>query len=89
MNFHRILLITVVILFIPLIAMQFTDEITWTLIDFIIAGLLLFSAGFSYEFATKKVKKPKHKIAIGIAIALILIFIWAELSVGIFTNLGS
>jgi len=89
MNLHRILLITVIILFIPLIAMQFTNDIAWTLSDFIIAGILLFSAGLIYQIATKKIKKQKHKIAIGILIGLILILIWAELAVGIFTNFGS
>jgi hypothetical protein len=72
------------LLLIPLIAMQFTDEVKWTLFDFIVAGVLLLGTGLLGEFAFRKVKKTGHRIAVGIAILVVFLLIWAELAVGIF-----
>ncbi|MGK7368692.1 MAG: hypothetical protein ACNS64_00650, partial [Candidatus Halalkalibacterium sp. M3_1C_030] len=47
-------LITGSLLLIPLIAMQFTDEVVWTLSDFIFAGTLIFGTGLTYKLLTKK-----------------------------------
>ena len=79
-----ILLIVGLLLLIPLIAMQFTDEVNWTLPDFIAAGILLLGTGLMCEFALRKVKKTKYRIAICLAILSTLLLIWAELAVGIF-----
>jgi hypothetical protein len=40
-------LVTAFILMLPLLAMQFTDEVVWDLTDFAVAGALLFSAGLT------------------------------------------
>ena len=44
-----ILLNSVIILLIPLIAMLFTDEVNWTLLDFVVGGALLFGTGLMRE----------------------------------------
>ena len=81
----KFILITVVfLLLIPLIAMQFTDEVKWTLLDFIVAGILLLSTGFIIDLVIKKVKNINYRIAITIALLILLLLIWAELAVGIF-----
>lgn len=85
--FLPIAFVAVLILTIPLIAMQFTDQVVWTLSDFIIAGFLLFSTGTILAWATNKF--PKHKIFIVALIIFAFIWLWAELAVGIFTNWGS
>ena len=72
------------ILLIPLIAMQFTDEVNWTAADFIVAGGLLFGAGLISEIVIRKTKNIKHKMVLLGAIFIILILIWIELAVGIF-----
>ena len=79
-----ILLASVIPLLIPLIAMQFTDEVNWTLIDFIVGGALLFGTGFLCEFALRKLNKIKYRIAACLLILIALFLIWAELAVGIF-----
>ena len=79
-----ILLAVALLLLIPLIAMQFTDEVNWTLFDFIGAAVLLLGTGLMSEFVLRKVKKTKHRIAICLAILATLFLIWAELAVGIF-----
>ena len=76
--------IVILLLLIPLIAMQFTDEVSWTLFDFVIASILLLCTGILCEFVLRKIKKTKLKIIICLAILALLFLIWAELAVGIF-----
>ncbi|MBT8237934.1 MAG: hypothetical protein KJN65_04755 [Croceitalea sp.] len=72
------------ILLIPLIAMQFTNEVQWTTSDFVVAAVLLLSAGFLCELALRKIKRPNMRVAICALIIVILLLVWAELGVGIF-----
>jgi len=83
-KFKSILTAVVVLLLIPFVAMQFTDEVSWTIFDFIVMGFLLLSTGLLCEFAIRKVTQSKHKIAICAAILLAFLLVWAELAVGIF-----
>ena len=69
---------------IPLIAMQLTDEVKWSLFDFIIMGAMLSITGLLGDVILKKVKKSKHRLILYIAIVMIFFLIWAELAVGIF-----
>lgn len=72
------------VLLIPIIAMQFTNEVAWSLSDFIIAGILLLGTGLACEFALRTVKKKGQRFLIcGIILAL-LALVWVELAVGIF-----
>lgn len=76
-------LLPAIILLIPLIAMQFTDEVNWNFFDFLIAFVLLLSVFFGLNFIAAKVKPLLFRI-IFMALALILFFlVWAELAVGI------
>jgi len=84
-----VLLITAILLLIPLIAMQFTDEVNWTLSDFIVASVLLLGTGLTGELVLRKIKKSHYRIVVFIALLLVFFLIWAELAVGIFgTALG-
>ena len=79
-----IVLTAVILLLIPLIAMQFTDEVNWTLSDFVVAGILLLGTGLLCELVLRKVKKTSHRIGLCVALLLLMLLIWAELAVGIF-----
>jgi hypothetical protein len=79
-----IVLTIALLLFIPLIAMQFTDEVNWTLSDFVTAGILLLGTGLMCDFVMRKVTKTEHRIGIIAVILVVLILIWAELAVGLF-----
>ena len=85
-NKSLIFIISVVALLLltSLIAMQFTNEVNWNILDFIIAGILLLGTGLAFNFVMQKVKNTKFRIAICLAIVGILFLIWAELAVGIF-----
>jgi hypothetical protein len=78
-----IAVITLLLLMIPLIAMQFTDEVVWTLKDFVTAGVLLFGTAFTYKLITRRADNKFYKIAAGLALASGLFLIWANLAVGI------
>ena len=79
-----IVLTVALLLLIPLIAMQFTNEVNWDVFDFIAAGVLLLGTGLLCELVIRKVKKRRHRIVFCLAILLALLLFWAELAVGIF-----
>ncbi|RYF89628.1 MAG: hypothetical protein EOO03_05585 [Chitinophagaceae bacterium] len=83
----RLLIITGIVLLIlsvPLVAMQFTSEVNWDLQDFLIMGGLLMGTGLICEFILRMVPQLKYRIALCIVALLVLVLIWVELAVGIF-----
>jgi bacteriorhodopsin len=72
------------ILSIPLIAMQFTNEVDWDVFDFIVMGALLLSTGLVVELVIRKVRNMDYRIGLIAFILVALFLIWAELAVGIF-----
>ncbi len=78
---------TVSILLIPLVAMQYTSEVNWTLSDFMVMGTMLLVVGILLELILRS--KAKYRIAAAIAVVLAFLWLWAELAVGLFTNWGS
>jgi len=81
----KIILLTVTsLLLIPLIAMQFTDEVNWSLFDFLIAAVLLFGTGFMIDLVIRKTNNLKYRVTILVVIIITFFLIWAELAVGIF-----
>ena len=84
-----IVLGVLILLLVPLIAMQFTDEVNWSILDFVVAGALLLSTGLICEFVIRKVSNIRYRILICITLLIMLILIWLELAVGIFgTTIG-
>ena len=76
-------LATVGLLLIPLVAMQFTDEVAWGPGDFVIAGALLFGAGVTYRQVASKRANTAYRVAAGIAVAAALVLVWMNLAVGL------
>jgi hypothetical protein len=72
------------LLFIPLIGMMFTDEINWTLFDFIVMGFLLIGLGLGIHLVSTRTKSLKVRILYILIVCLVFMLIWAELAVGIF-----
>lgn len=83
-RFKGIVFSVAILLLIPLIAMQFTDEVNWALSDFVIAGILLLGTGLIIEFVIRRVKTKENRIALIAVTVAVLLLIWAELAVGIF-----
>lgn len=80
----RIILLALCVLLVPLAAMQFSDEVDWSLSDFIIAGALLVGTGLVFEFIVRKVTNPRRRLIFGIMLIFFFLLIWADLAVGIF-----
>ena len=73
-----------VLLLLPLIAMQFTREVTWDAADFAFAGLLLLGAGLVLELAAWRSRALVWRLSIGCALVLAVLLIWADAAVGVF-----
>ncbi len=73
----------VLILLLPLTAMRFTDEVNWTVGDFVFAGILLFGTLGAYELAVKKRGDAAYRAAVGVALAAAFLLVWLTGAVGI------
>ena len=73
---------TALILLTPLIAMQFTDEVNWTVGDFVIAGAMLLGAGVTYELAAR-VGGLAYQAGVVVALGAGVLTFWVTGAVGI------
>lgn len=71
------------ILLVPLVAMQFTDEVNWDLTDFIFAGGLILIAGVGWELAMRVSAHQAFRLAAGAAIAAAFLLVWVNAAVGV------
>lgn len=83
-NIIRSILAAELVLLIPLIAMQFSEEWDWKVPDFIVIGILLAGVGVGYQMIVTGAKNNFKLAAIGIILAAVMILTWIELAVGIF-----
>ena len=74
---------TLLILSIPSIAMQFTPEVNWSVGDFIIMGILIFTTGSAYVLLTRYTPNFIQRAAYGAAIGTTFLMVWANLAVGL------
>ncbi len=72
------------LLLLPLIAMQFTDEVDWSVFDFLIAGALLLAAGVTFEFLARRRHSGAYRWTVGVIVGAALVVVWLELAVGVF-----
>lgn len=72
------------LLLVPFIAMQFSNEVNWNMFDFLVAGGLLLGTGLSVEFVLRKVRSVNTRAIILLVILAVLILLWLELAVGVF-----
>jgi uncharacterized membrane protein len=78
-----VLLGVLLLLLLPFIAMRFTDEVRWTMSDFVVAGALLLGVGLSCELVMRKVDRPGFRLLACAALLLLLALTWAESAVGV------
>ena len=71
------------LLLLPPIAMQFTDEVVWDVTDFAFFGALLVGVGVTFELAARKTGNTAYRSAVGVALAAAFILVWVNGAVGI------
>ena len=71
------------LLLLPLVAMRFTDEVTWDETDFAVIGAMLAGACGTYELAARMTGNGAYRAAVGVAVAAAFILVWMNLAVGI------
>src|SRR6478736_3444461 len=76
-------LATLLILMVPLVTMQFTEDVVWSAADFITAGTLLFSTGLAFVLALGLRSNIAYRAAMILAIGATFFMIWANLAVGL------
>lgn len=86
--FIWIALATGAVLLIPFIAMQLSTDVKWDETDFFVMGALVFGAASLFVLTARRTPRRQWLLIGGIYMAAFL-YIWAELAVGVFTNLGS
>ncbi|MDP2629715.1 MAG: hypothetical protein Q8P45_03395 [Candidatus Harrisonbacteria bacterium] len=75
--------VVALILLLPLVAMQFTDEANWSLSDFIFMGAALFGLGLAYELIARRSEKTVYRVAFGLGLAGAFLLFWVNGAVGI------
>jgi hypothetical protein len=75
--------IAVTVLVLPLVAMQFTDEVNWTVADFAFAAALVLGTGITYELTVRKTRDTLYRAAVGLALAGVFTLVWVNGAVGI------
>jgi hypothetical protein len=71
------------LLLLPLVAMQFTDRVNWDETDFLVFGAMLFGACGAYEIAARATANRAYRAAVGVALVAAFLLIWINLAVGI------
>jgi hypothetical protein len=82
-NIVAIAVATVCILAIPLVAMQFTEEVAWSPGDFVVAGALLFGTGVAIEIGVRRMESIAYRAGVGAVLVSALLLVWVNLAVGI------
>ncbi|GGE25607.1 hypothetical protein [Psychroflexus planctonicus] len=83
-SFLKLLLLVGVLLLIPLIGMQVSDEVNWSEFNFLVAAVLLLVFGSVVLLVVNKIKTKKTRTLFVVGILFLLFLIWAELAVGVF-----
>ncbi len=78
-----------VLLLAPLVAMQFSDEVNWTVGDFAIAGVLLIGTGLVFEFVVGRSGDITYRAGWGVALLAAVLLVWVNGAVGIIGSEGN
>ena len=70
-------------LLVPLLAMQFTEEVVWSLADFAVAGALLVGTGLVFRMAVRQAGDIAYRAAAGVALAAAFLLVFLVGAVGV------
>jgi len=75
------------LLLIPLLGNVFSDDVNWSLFDFLVMGTILLTMGILIKLIIDKLKKRSFKVLLIIVTLLVFALFYLELAVGIFGTL--
>ena len=81
--------IAIGLVLLPLIAMQFTTEVNWTMSDFIAAALMIGLTGGALELAVRASPNPWGRAGATVMILTSLLLVWVNLAVGFLGSEGN
>jgi hypothetical protein len=70
------------LLLVPLVAMQFTDEVYWTASDFLFMGVLLGAVGLGFEWIGARSRNLAFRGGAAIALITAFLTVWVNAAVG-------
>lgn len=82
-------LVTLALLLVLLAAMHYADAVHWSPADFVAAGVLLFSAGFTFALVLKSTPRIALRLAYALALGGALLLVWTNLAVGVLGRPGN
>jgi hypothetical protein len=77
------------LLLLPLIAMQLTDEVVWSVTDFVTFGAILLGVGIPLELAVRKTRDTAYRAGAGVAVVAAFLLVWINIAVGILGDEGN
>lgn len=69
-------------LLVPLVAMPFTEEVNWTISDFLFAAIILGSIGGAFEFSIRRSGDDAYRTGIVLALIALFLLVWSNAAVG-------
>jgi hypothetical protein len=76
-------IVVTLLLLVPLVAMQLTDQVAWTPADFAFAAIVLGGAGLLLEAAIRRAPGNAYRAAAALAIGGAFVIVWANAAVGV------
>ena len=74
------------LILLPLVAMQFTQEVNWGAADFALAIAMVLVVGITFELAVRVSRSGAYRAAVALALAAAFLLVWINLAVGIIGN---
>lgn len=77
--------ITVAVLLVVFLASLLSDQVMWSIYDFLIGGGLIFVFATIETILWNKLKS-KHRLFVVLFVLLVFLILWAEMAVGLFDS---
>ena len=66
------------LLLLPLVAMQFTSDVVWTVENFILAGVLIGGVGIAFELTVRMTRSWRYRGGVAMTLAATFLVIGAN-----------
>jgi hypothetical protein len=81
--------IVVILILLPLVAMQFTTDVNWTASDFAFAAVAFGVIGGTFELAVRKSDNAAYRCGVAVALGTSFLLVWINGAVGMIGSEGN